>query len=124
MFLADRLRQLYRVAKANTFVRADGTRSPKFVNLDMEEYRDLKLTVELFKKVLNEPEFKEFSAGIVLQAYLPDAHEIQKELTLWAMDRVKRKGRADQNPDRQRRQFSHGTIRVIAARLAANPLYR
>ncbi len=41
--LADRLRQLYRVAKANTFVRADGTKSPKFVNLDMEEYRDLKL---------------------------------------------------------------------------------
>ncbi len=90
--LADRLRQLYRVAKANTFVRADGTRSPKFVNLDMEEYRDLKLTVELFKKVLDEPEFKEFSAGIVLQAYLPDAHEIQKELTLWAMERVKHKG--------------------------------
>ena len=90
--LADRLRQLYRVAKANTFVRADGTRAPKFVNLDMEEYRDLKLTVELFKKVLDEPEFKEFSAGIVLQAYLPDAHEIQKELTLWAMERIKNKG--------------------------------
>ncbi len=90
--LADRLRQLYRVAKANTFVHADGTRSPKFVNLDMEEYRDLKLTVELFKKVLDEQEFRDFSAGIVLQAYLPDAHEIQKELTLWAMERIKHKG--------------------------------
>jgi RHH-type proline utilization regulon transcriptional repressor/proline dehydrogenase/delta 1-pyrroline-5-carboxylate dehydrogenase len=90
--LSDRLRQLYRVAKSHTFVHADGTRSPKFVNLDMEEYRDLKLTVELFKKVLDEQEFKDFSAGIVLQAYLPDAHEIQKELTLWAMDRVKNKG--------------------------------
>lgn len=90
--LSDRLRQLYRAAKSNTFVSADGTRSPKFVNLDMEEYRDLKLTVELFKKVLDEPEFKDFSAGIVLQAYLPDAHEIQKELTLWAMERIKHKG--------------------------------
>ncbi|HEX2579319.1 MAG TPA: bifunctional proline dehydrogenase/L-glutamate gamma-semialdehyde dehydrogenase, partial [Rhabdochlamydiaceae bacterium] len=90
--LSDRLRQLYRVAKANTFVRADGSHTPKFVNLDMEEYRDLKLTVELFKKVLDEPEFKDFSAGIVLQAYLPDAHEIQKELTEWAKDRVKNKG--------------------------------
>lgn len=90
--LSDRLRQLYRVAKANTFVRADGSHAPKFVNLDMEEYRDLKLTVELFKKVLDEPEFKEFSAGIVLQAYLPDAHEIQKELTEWAKERVKNKG--------------------------------
>ncbi|HEX4839154.1 MAG TPA: bifunctional proline dehydrogenase/L-glutamate gamma-semialdehyde dehydrogenase [Rhabdochlamydiaceae bacterium] len=90
--LSDRLRQLYRVAKVSTFVRADGSHAPKFVNLDMEEYRDLKLTVELFKKVLDEPEFKEFSAGIVLQAYLPDAHEIQRELTEWAKERVKNKG--------------------------------
>ena len=90
--LSDRLRELYRVAKTHTFVRADGTRSPKFVNLDMEEYRDLRLTVDLFKKVLEEDEFHDFSAGIVLQAYLPDAHEIQKELTVWAMERVKRKG--------------------------------
>jgi RHH-type transcriptional regulator, proline utilization regulon repressor / proline dehydrogenase / delta 1-pyrroline-5-carboxylate dehydrogenase len=90
--LADRLRQLYQAAKANTFLRADGTRAPKFVNLDMEEYRDLRLTVDLFKKVLSEPEFHDFSAGIVLQAYLPDAHELQKELTVWAMERVKNKG--------------------------------
>lgn len=90
--LSDRLRQLYRVAKSNQFVRADGSRSPKFVNLDMEEYRDLRLTVDLFKKVLSEPEFHDFSAGIVLQAYLPDSHEYQKELTIWAMDRIKNKG--------------------------------
>ncbi len=36
--------------------------------------------------------FNEFSAGIVLQAYLPDAHGIQKELTEWAMERVKKGG--------------------------------
>jgi RHH-type proline utilization regulon transcriptional repressor/proline dehydrogenase/delta 1-pyrroline-5-carboxylate dehydrogenase len=90
--LADRLRQLYRVAKANHFIRADGTKAPKFVNLDMEEYRDLRLTVDLFKKVLDEPEFHDFSAGIVLQAYLPDSHEFQKELTVWAMERIKNKG--------------------------------
>jgi RHH-type transcriptional regulator, proline utilization regulon repressor / proline dehydrogenase / delta 1-pyrroline-5-carboxylate dehydrogenase len=90
--LADRLRQLFQVAKANKFVHADGTTTPKFVNLDMEEYRDLRLTVDLFKKVLSEPEFHNFSAGIVLQAYLPDAHEYQKELTSWAMERVKSRG--------------------------------
>ena len=90
--LAERLRQLYRVAMNHTFTRADGTKVPKFVNLDMEEYRDLVLTKELFKKVLNEPEFHHFSAGIVLQAYLPDSHNIQKELTEWAMERVKRGG--------------------------------
>ncbi len=90
--LADRLRQLYRVAMRHTFTRADGTKVPKFVNLDMEEYRDLQLTKELFKKVLNEPEFHTFSAGIVLQAYLPDAHNIQKELTKWSMERISRGG--------------------------------
>jgi len=90
--LADRLRQLYRVAKAHLFTHADGKKTSKFVNLDMEEYRDLRLTVDLFKKVLSEPEFHDFSAGIVLQAYLPDAHEIQKELTTWAMQRIKARG--------------------------------
>jgi RHH-type proline utilization regulon transcriptional repressor/proline dehydrogenase/delta 1-pyrroline-5-carboxylate dehydrogenase len=90
--LSERLRQLYRTAMSHTFTRADGTKVPKFVNLDMEEYRDLILTKDLFKRVLDEPEFKTFSAGIVLQAYLPDAHEIQKELTEWAMDRVLKGG--------------------------------
>ena len=89
---AKRLRQLYRVAKAHKFVHPDGTTTPKFVNLDMEEYLHLKLTVKLFKKVLEEPEFHNFSAGIVLQAYLPDSHAIQKELTTWAMQRIKNKG--------------------------------
>jgi len=90
--LAERLRQLYREAKSNTFTRADGSKTVKFVNLDMEEYRDLILTKELFIKVLNEPEFHSFSAGIVLQAYLPDSHEIQKELTKWAIERLKKGG--------------------------------
>ncbi len=90
--LKERLRQLYRAAMNHSFVRADGTRSPKFVNLDMEEYRDLHLTKELFKQTLDEPEFRNFSAGIVLQAYLPDAHPIQKELTEWAMERMKKGG--------------------------------
>lgn len=90
--LCERLRQLYRVAMKHTFKRANGSLSPKFVNLDMEEYRDLVLTKDLFKKVLNEPEFKDFAAGIVLQGYLPDSYDIQKELTEWAMDRVAKGG--------------------------------
>lgn len=90
--LEERLRQLYRVAKSHTFTHADGSRTKKFINLDMEEYRDLRLTVDLFKQLLEEPEFHDFSAGIVLQAYLPDSHEIQKELTEWAVNRVKNGG--------------------------------
>lgn len=90
--LAERLRQLYRAALHHTFKRADGVRVPKFVNLDMEEYRDLHITKELFKKVLDEGEFLAFSAGIVLQAYLPDAYRIQQELTDWAKKRRSRGG--------------------------------
>jgi RHH-type proline utilization regulon transcriptional repressor/proline dehydrogenase/delta 1-pyrroline-5-carboxylate dehydrogenase len=58
----------------------------------MEEYRDLTLTVATFRKVLDDPEFYSLSAGIVLQAYLPDSHHFQKELTEWAKKRVKQGG--------------------------------
>ena len=37
---------------------------------------------------LDLPEFKDVSAGIVLQAYLPDAHPVQREITRWARRRV------------------------------------
>ncbi|QVL57867.1 MAG: bifunctional proline dehydrogenase/L-glutamate gamma-semialdehyde dehydrogenase [Simkaniaceae bacterium] len=90
--IAERLRTLYRAAIENTLTRKDGRKNQKFVNLDMEEYKDLHLTKDLFMKVLSEPEFKDLSAGIVLQAYLPDSHAIQKELTEWAMERVKNGG--------------------------------
>ncbi len=73
-----RLRTLYRAA----------TQGGKFVNLDMEEYRDLALTVAAFCGVLDEPEFSSLSAGIVLQAYLPDSCAAQRELTEWARQRV------------------------------------
>lgn len=90
--LAERLRKLYRAAKENPFKLPKGRMIPKFVNLDMEEYRDLHLTVALYKKVLEEGEFYQYTAGIVLQAYLPDAFQYQQELTEWAMKRVKSGG--------------------------------
>jgi RHH-type transcriptional regulator, proline utilization regulon repressor / proline dehydrogenase / delta 1-pyrroline-5-carboxylate dehydrogenase len=90
--LAERLRMLYRASMKSFFVKEDGTKTQKFVNLDMEEYKDLHLTKQLFQKVLNEPEFFNLSAGIVLQAYLPDCFPIQKELTEWAIERVKNGG--------------------------------
>ena len=90
--LADRLRQLYRVAQAHPHTNEEGTAQSKFVNLDMEEYRDLHLTVDLFCKVLSEPEFQLLSAGIVLQSYLPDAFPIQQKLTEWALERVRKEG--------------------------------
>ncbi len=55
-----------------------------FVNCDMEEYRDLRLTVDAFKALLEEPELRSLDAGIVLQAYLPDSFDVLRELVEWA----------------------------------------
>ncbi len=86
--LKERLTELYSVAAENVYVRSDGTRVPKFVNLDMEEYRDLDITKTAFMETLDQAQFKHYAAGIVLQAYLPDSYNIQKELTEWAIKRV------------------------------------
>ncbi|MFL1011387.1 proline dehydrogenase family protein [Flavisericum labens] len=64
----------------------------KFVNMDMEEYRDLSITLATFKKALEQEEFKSLRAGIVIQAYLPDAFNEVFELQEWAIKRVKNGG--------------------------------
>ncbi|MEW6265826.1 MAG: bifunctional proline dehydrogenase/L-glutamate gamma-semialdehyde dehydrogenase [Thermodesulfobacteriota bacterium] len=86
--LVDRLTRLLRAARDNYFLREDGTRTPKFVNLDMEEYRDLEITVAAFIRTLEQEEFRRVSAGLALQAYLPDSYALQRELTAWARTRV------------------------------------
>ncbi len=86
--LVERLTRLYRAARDNLFVRHDGTQVPKFVNLDMEEYRDIEITMAVFIRTLEQKEFFSTPAGIVLQAYLPDAYDMQIELTRWAQKRV------------------------------------
>jgi RHH-type proline utilization regulon transcriptional repressor/proline dehydrogenase/delta 1-pyrroline-5-carboxylate dehydrogenase len=88
----ERLRLLYRQAMAHHYVHPDGRVTHKFVNLDMEAYTDLHLTVAAFTEVLDEPEFLSLSAGIVLQAYLPDAFAMQQWLTAWAIARCARGG--------------------------------
>ena len=88
----ERLRILYRQAMHYRYHHPDGHGTPKFVNLDMEAYTDLHLTIAAFTEVLDEPDFLSLSAGIVLQAYLPDAHPIQQDLVAWAMTRCARGG--------------------------------
>jgi RHH-type proline utilization regulon transcriptional repressor/proline dehydrogenase/delta 1-pyrroline-5-carboxylate dehydrogenase len=61
---------------------------PTFINLDMEEYRDLRLTLEVFTNLLDEPELHGYRAGIALQAYLPDALSAMIRLQEWAARRV------------------------------------
>jgi RHH-type proline utilization regulon transcriptional repressor/proline dehydrogenase/delta 1-pyrroline-5-carboxylate dehydrogenase len=79
---AERLRVLYRVARENAVL----------VTLDMEEYRDLRLTLEAATTVLDEEEFAGLDAGIVLQAYLPDSHAELAGLLEWAHRRHARAG--------------------------------
>ncbi|MFP3467373.1 proline dehydrogenase family protein [Leifsonia sp. SIMBA_070] len=77
--VVERLTPLYELATASP--------TPKFINLDMEEYRDLDLTMAVFMRILSRDEFLGLEAGIVLQAYLPDALDALQTLTEWATQR-------------------------------------
>ncbi|HWP08955.1 MAG TPA: bifunctional proline dehydrogenase/L-glutamate gamma-semialdehyde dehydrogenase, partial [Polyangiaceae bacterium] len=89
--VAEKLATIYRAALAPA--RSNGQApEPKLVYLDMEAYRDLELTVELFMRVLDRPEFLRLTAGIVLQAYVPDSHAHQARLVEWAARRVQAGG--------------------------------
>ena len=61
---------------------------PTFVNVDMEEYHDLELTIEAFERVLGAPDRHAIAAGIVLQTYLPDALPTLQRLSRWAATRA------------------------------------
>ncbi|MCZ2403636.1 bifunctional proline dehydrogenase/L-glutamate gamma-semialdehyde dehydrogenase [Paenarthrobacter sp. Z7-10] len=69
------------------YQRAAASAKPKFINLDMEEYKDLEMTMAVFTKILDKPEFKNLEGGIVLQAYLPDALSAMIRLQDWATAR-------------------------------------
>ncbi|MEC3851376.1 bifunctional proline dehydrogenase/L-glutamate gamma-semialdehyde dehydrogenase [Paenarthrobacter ureafaciens] len=77
--VVEKLTPLYRLAASFP--------KPKFINLDMEEYKDLSMTIAVFKRILDMPEFLNLEAGIVLQAYLPDALGAMQELQEWAAAR-------------------------------------
>jgi RHH-type proline utilization regulon transcriptional repressor/proline dehydrogenase/delta 1-pyrroline-5-carboxylate dehydrogenase len=61
--------------------------APKFINLDMEEFHDLDLTIAVFQSLLDQPQLMGLEAGIVLQSYLPDSLPALKHLTAWAAGR-------------------------------------
>ena len=82
--VVERLLPLYLTAAAAPGPDAAQT----FINLDMEEYRDLDLTIAVFTRILEDPRLHGLEAGIVLQAYLPDALPALRQLTAWAQQRV------------------------------------
>ena len=82
--VCDRLRELMRAAATSS--------PPTFVNLDMEEYRDLELTLQAFMRVLDEADLVHADAGIVLQCYLPDAFDALVRLSTWSAARHRGSG--------------------------------
>ena len=84
--VAEKLAPLYTIAAQ--------AETPKFINLDMEEYKDLDLTIAVFMDILDRPEFTNLEAGIVLQAYLPDSLAAMIRLQDWAAARRARGGAA------------------------------
>ncbi|HEX8281516.1 MAG TPA: proline dehydrogenase family protein, partial [Chthoniobacterales bacterium] len=59
-----------------------------FINFDMESYAHKNGTLELFKRLFTEDEFKNWPhAGIVIQAYLRDAEKDLRDLIAWGRQR-------------------------------------
>ncbi|MDH3584647.1 MAG: proline dehydrogenase family protein, partial [Phycisphaerae bacterium] len=92
--LCDRMELLYRASVRNRFRRADGTEVTKFVYLDMEEYRDMEITAEVFMRTLDRPGLEQVRAGMALQAYVPDSARMQRRINQWARQRVETGGAA------------------------------
>ena len=86
--LADRLELVFRAAARESFTRAEGIQTGKFVYLDMEEYRDMYLTRDALIAVLDRPGLETVRAGIALQAYIPDSFPVLCELAEWSRRRV------------------------------------
>jgi RHH-type transcriptional regulator, proline utilization regulon repressor / proline dehydrogenase / delta 1-pyrroline-5-carboxylate dehydrogenase len=76
--LAPRLRPILRRARA----------LGAFINFDMESYAHKNTTLELFRTLFMESEFKDWPhAGIVVQAYLRDAERDLQDLIAWGRAR-------------------------------------
>src|SRR5215475_7927081 len=59
-----------------------------FINFDMESYAHKNATLELFRTLFTEPEFRDWPyAGIVVQAYLRDAEKDLRDLIAWGRAR-------------------------------------
>ncbi len=79
--LSKRLRPLLRRAKELGV----------FINFDMESTALKQLTLDLFKRLLDEGEFRDFQhAGIALQAYLRESERDLEQLIAWGRSRDRR----------------------------------
>jgi len=59
-----------------------------FINLDMESYGLKELTLELFKRLAEEPQLSDYPhLGFVIQAYLRDSYRDTEKMLKWAQQR-------------------------------------
>ncbi len=66
-------------------------RAGAFINIDMESTKHREITFELFKKLLMEDEFRDWTdVGIVVQAYLRTGEDDLRELIEWGKKRESR----------------------------------
>ncbi|CAA6807044.1 MAG: Proline dehydrogenase (EC (Proline oxidase) / Delta-1-pyrroline-5-carboxylate dehydrogenase (EC [uncultured Campylobacterales bacterium] len=86
--ISHQLKKVYDAAITNKYKDKEQNEHYKFVNLDMEEYKDLETTMDAFKYVLDQKKYKNLQAGIVIQTYLPDAMIYIKDLYNWSKNRV------------------------------------
>jgi len=76
--MRERLRPILRTARENH----------AFINFDMEQYVCKDLTLHIFREILEEDEFADWSdVGIAIQAYLRDCERDLGELAAWAQRR-------------------------------------
>ncbi len=59
-----------------------------YLHVDMEQYAYKDLTLDIFKSILEEDEFRDFAdVGVVIQTYLPDADRDLAQLREWVQKR-------------------------------------
>jgi RHH-type transcriptional regulator, proline utilization regulon repressor / proline dehydrogenase / delta 1-pyrroline-5-carboxylate dehydrogenase len=74
----DRLRPIMRAARD----------TGSFLTVDMEHYAVKDMTLDIYKRVLMEPEFREWpDCGIVIQVYMPDGERHMADLIDWSRKR-------------------------------------
>jgi RHH-type transcriptional regulator, proline utilization regulon repressor / proline dehydrogenase / delta 1-pyrroline-5-carboxylate dehydrogenase len=62
-----------------------------FINLDMEHHGLKDLTLDLFRRLCDEPELRGYPhLGVVIQAYLKDSYRDTEEILRWARERQTR----------------------------------
>src|SRR5215210_2289569 len=66
---------------------AEAAGAGAYVHFDAEHYDVKDLTLQLFRELLGEPELAGLHAGVVVQAYLKDAHEDLADLIAWSSTR-------------------------------------